>query len=242
MIGILICDDDPIFLERMQALVENCFWSMNRKFKLYAFSDARQVSTHVFKHIDIALLDIDFENSDCNGLDIARALRGCRRDSVILFVTDFIEYAPDGYEVQAFRYILKRNLEQDMIPCLRLAVAQLESERDIFRFQISGEILDIPLAEVLYFAVSQHNVTIHLRAAMGIGQQKKYSFYGSLTELEDRLSGRGFLRVHKSYLVNMQRIARFLSKEVVMDDGSVLRVSEKNYAENKKKYLLWKGW
>ena len=71
---------------------------------------------------------------------------------------------------------------------------------------------------------------------------KSYVFYASLSELENKLESHGFLRIHKSYLVNMKYISKFQCREALLENGSILRVSEKNYSENKRKYLLWKGW
>ena len=62
MIGVLICDDDLSFLEKMQAMVEKYFRSKNIKAKVYAYSDAEKISTQIYKCIDIALLDVDFES------------------------------------------------------------------------------------------------------------------------------------------------------------------------------------
>lgn len=242
MIGILICDDDVVFLERMRTFVDAFFRSKNIKVKIHTYLDAQKISPQIYKSVDIALLDVDFENKCYNGMDIARTLRTYRKDSIIIFVTNFIEYAPEGYEVQAFRYILKRQLDSDLIQYLALAISQLKCVRDTVKFQINGEIFDVPLVDILYLEVCQHNVTIFLKADHSSKPHKAYSFYATLTDLEAQLSNRGFLRIHKSYLVNMQHITKFQCREVILSNGSSLRASEKNYAENKKKYLLWKGW
>lgn len=63
----------------------------------------------------------------------------------------------------------------------------------------------------------------------------------SLSSLEDRLASYGFLRIHKSYLVNMRCIRKLRSRECLLSDGTVLAVSERNYTQQKQKYLLWKG-
>ena len=70
---------------------------------------------------------------------------------------------------------------------------------------------------------------------------KTYRFYSSLANLEEHLATQGFLRIQKSYLVNMRRITKYQCNEARLDNGQTLRVSEKNYSENKKQYLLWKG-
>lgn len=242
MIGVLICDNDLFFLEHVRSLAEAYFRSQRINVKLYTYSNAQNISPQIYKSVDIALLDVDFESNDYNGLDIARSLRVYRQDSVIIFVTNFIEYAPEGYEVQAFRYILKRQLGSDLCKYLTLATSQLKCVRETVKLQINGEIIDVPLPDILYFEVCQHNVTILLKNDRSSKPKKAYSFYASLTDLETQLSARGFLRTHKSYLVNMQHITKFQCREITLDNRITLRVSEKNYAENKKKYLLWKGW
>ena len=173
-------------------------------------------------------------------MDIARRLRTQRSDTVLIFVTNFIEYAPEGYEVQAFRYVLKRDIHSDLKPNLLLALKNLNKET--LPIQVNGEIINLALDEILYLEVQQHNVTAVMRQQTQDKKQKEYSFYASLSELEERLEPLGFLRIHKSYLVNMKYIKKFQCREALLTCGITLRVGEKSYAENKQKYLLWKGW
>ena len=235
-VSVLICDNDPDFLKRMETLVEDFFRARDCMAKIHTCCDGRSLSTWLSKGIDIALLDIDLDTEDYNGIDMARSLRRHRQDSVIIFVTNFIEYAPEGYEVQAFRYILKQKLDKELTPCLALALSQFEDVRDTFKFQINGEVIDIPLSDVLYLEATKHKVTAYLQA-----KQKSYAFHGTLSDLESQLASRGFLRIHKSYLVNMKHLVNFQCRTATLTGDITLRVSEKNYAENKRKYLLWRG-
>lgn len=242
MIGILICDDDPGFLKQMRTAVDAFFRQQKLRAKIYTCSNGQQIDDQVLLNTDIALLDVDFENQDYNGLDVARTLRCVRSDAVILFVTDYVEYAPEGYAVQAFRYILKRNLDTDLIPCLTLAVSHRQTVCETFKFRTAKELFTVPLSNILYFEVCQHNVTISLTAPAGLEQKTTFSFYAKLSDLEAQLSQYGFLRVHKSYLVNMRHIISFQCREILLVNGDAIRSSEKNYGDNKRKFLLWKGW
>lgn len=242
MIRVLICDDDPDFLQYLYEEIDAVLRASEIRYKLHRFQYMEQISDQMLSSCDIAFLDVDYNARSYTGMDIARKLRAFRKDAIILFVTNFIEYAPEGYEVQAFRYILKRNLKGELAPYIRQAIAQLNTSRETVKIQISGEFIDLPIEDVLYMEVLQHNVTLYVRKGGGGSCVKSYVVYSSLSEMEEQLSQRGFLRIHKSYLVNMRRIAKFQSKAAVLDNGTTLRVSEKSYAENKKKYLLWKGW
>lgn len=239
MIRVLICDDDAMFLDSLYDSVAAFLDDKQVKAKLHKFQFLEEISDQMMASCDIAFLDIDYNARNYTGMDIARRLRQFRKDAIIIFVTNFIEYAPEGYEVQAFRYILKRNLQSELKLYLQQAIDQLNTSRETVKIQVNGEYIDLPIEDVLYMEVMQHNVTVYVRKGKSV---KSYEIYSSLSELEERLADRGFLRIHKSILVNMRRIAKFQSKAAVLDNGTTLRVSEKGYAENKKKYLLWKGW
>lgn len=232
---VLLCDDDPSFLDEQRKNVAAVFQQMQISARIDAFPALEKITKSQFAGYDIAVLDIDFREKRYNGIDIARALRIFRRDAVIIFVTNFIEYAPEGYEVQAFRYLLKSELEGKLGQYLRQAVEQLRSLRKILEIQSGGEKLRLRLDEIIYIESQGHAAIAH--AASG----RSYSFYKPLSVLEAQLEEDGFLRVHKSFLVNMRHIRKYQCKEAVLSDGTVLRVSERSYAEKKRKYLLWKG-
>ena len=62
-----------------------------------------------------------------------------------------------------------------------------------------------------------------------------------LGKMEAELSGRGFLRSQKSYLVNMAHIKKLNSAQVLLSNGVSLPVSSRGYADCKRQYLLWRG-
>lgn len=242
MLCILICDDDTAMLTKIGQHIRDFLAVRNIKGKIYSFSDASKISDQILTSCDIVLLDIDFETEAYNGLDLAKRLRKLRNDSIIIFVTNFIEYAPEGYEVHAFRYILKSNLENDIHPYFSQAIEQIRKRKEIIKIQVNGEIIDLPLDNILYFEIQQHIITAYVLKHSQKKDVKTYNFYGSLSDLEHRLEPQGFLRIHKSFLVNMSHLKKFQCREALLDTGMILRVGEKGYAENKKKYLMWKGW
>lgn len=231
MVRILLCDDDPRFLERLQGVIAA---GLGVSATFHSFTGLEQISDPVLSRCDIAFLDIDFAGKRYNGIDIARKLRSFRKDAVIIFVTNYIEYAPEGYEVNAFRYVLKSDIREKLPQYLPEALAQLRSDRESLRIQVGGERMDIPLHQILYIESRQHTVIAHT-------PRKDYTWYAALSNLEQELESKGFLRIHKSYLVNMLYLRKFHSQGAELTDGTVLRVGEKNYTAQKKKYLFWKG-
>ena len=234
MVRIIICDDNRKFLNRLCTDMESALDALNAKAKVYPYTQMESIPDSILNGCDIAFLDIDFEGKRYNGIDIARKIRAVRKDAVIIFVTNYIEYAPEGYEVNAFRYVLKSDIQKKLPVYLPEALAQLQSCGETMTIQINSEWFDIPLAEIRYIESQKHTVIVHT-------PRKDYAYYSSLTTLEEQLESKGFLRIHKSYLVNMSHLKRYQSQGAVLIDGTCLRVSEKSYSMQKKKYLFWKG-
>ena len=242
MYRVIICDDNPKILDMVERIVNDVSNTLSEKIRIHTYTDPRQISQQVLSSCDMALLDIDFNSIEMNGMEFAKTLRQFRTDAIIIFITNFIEYAPEGYEVQAFRYVLKRKLKKNLPVYLNEAFSQLKIAKESLKIQINGEIIDILLENIMYMEVDKHYVTIHCKNSASSTAVKNYVVHTSLSDFEQQLNSRGFLRIHKSFLVNMKHLTSFHCREAVLSDGTVLRVSEKNYATQKQKYLLWKGW
>ena len=238
LIRIIICDDDPVFLEVLKKSIVVSMNNLGMPTKIHTYTSIEQIGEPLLASCDIAFLDIDFNRAGFNGFDIARKLRAVRKDAVIIFVTNYIEYAPEGYEVQAFRYLLKKDYATKIELYISDAIKQLKKSRQTLKIMINGEVIDIPLSAILYIESNLRTVTIHVQKEKNT---KQYSYYAAISDLEKKLEPQGFLRIHKSYLVNMHHIKKYQCKGALLSDGTELRVSEKYYSEQKKKYLFWKG-
>lgn len=240
MTKILICDDDRTFANRLSCEIRNILEEICKPAQIHTFQYAEDIPPKFLSECDIAFLDIDFSEKKYTGIDIARQIRKLQKDAVIIFVTNFPEYAPEGYEVQAFRYLLKNEIKSKLQRYLLQSYAKLSEIKRYFHIPLAGDMVTLSLDDILYIEAQLHLVEVHVYGA-NTCMSTTYSFYSTLSRLEAELSNQGFLRIHKSYLVNMRYLHKYMSKEALLADGTSLKVSEKNYAEQKKKYLLWKG-
>lgn len=240
MIQIILCDDNDMFLEKFRTEIHAALKKSKTNAVVHTYSGAEEIPAAMLKDADILFLDIDFAEKKYTGIDIARKIREVNDHAVIVFVTNYIEYAPEGYEVQAFRYLLKSDIESKLERCLQQILEKMQSVQETVLINASGETMELPLTDILYIESQLHNAVIYIQAP-GSEEQKEVRVYSSLSNLEQQLAEKGFLRVQKSYLVNMRRIAKYQCAEALLDNGTILKVSQKMYAEQKKKYLLWKG-
>lgn len=238
MIHITLCDDDPLFLEWMQSEIRSALKDLKVDALLWTYKSAEEIPEQALGQSDLFFLDVDFAGKRYTGIDIAKKIRSVRQDSVIVFLTNYIEYAPEGYEVQAFRYVLKSEVHQKLPKTLLDAISKLFAEKEFIQISISGEPITLYLEDILYVESQAHTAIIYTHKTNGAVQE--YRFYASLAALEKQWAEQGFLRIQKSYLVNMRRIQQYRCDKAVLDNGEVLPVSEKTYAQQKKKYMLWK--
>ena len=117
---------------------------------------------------------------------------------------------------------------------------QLRTEKSDVKISVGGEPIALPLRELLYLESMGHTLHFHV-LCKGYTPDRTYSCYGAIGKMEEELSDRGFLRVQKSYLVNMAHIKKLSSAEVLLSNGVSLPVSSRGYADCKRQYLLWKG-
>ena len=233
-VQIVLCDDDPRFLESLGGEILRIFAKRDMNIRIAAFSSPGEIPKQWLAQCDMAFFDIDFENLETNGIDAARSLRQLNSRALIFFVTNYIDYAPAGYEVQAFRYILKRDITDVLERYLLQAMEHFAAGHERLRLHGRDGMAEIPLNQIIYLEVMDHCVSIHT-------QGETYSLNTTLSSMDAGLQEHGFLRIHKSFLVNMCYIRKFRSRECLLTDGTSLAVSEKNYSMQKQKYLLWKG-
>lgn len=105
MLHILLCDDDAIFTETLKRLIEAQPEFNRRYMQIECVHDPNALKKAAVQKADMIFLDIDM--GDVNGIALARQMRTIRKDAVLIFVTNYGEYAAEGYEVSAFRFLPK---------------------------------------------------------------------------------------------------------------------------------------
>lgn len=229
---VAICDDEQIFLDKVKGLLEQYSVKHQIPMEIHAFNTADEFLEEISNEYDLILLDVRLDQA--NGIEVAKELRSRKIDSMIIYISAYLEMAPRGYEVQAFRYILKSDLDQVLEYTLNDAMVEFRRRRKEYEIKTQGQTECIPLADILYFASFKRYVEIYT-------VDRIYKQYRKMYELEQELEAQGFLRIHKSYLVNMKYISYIKNREIYLKDGTVLPCSKTEYQNIKNRYILWEG-
>ena len=166
-----------------------------------------------------------------NGVECAKLLRDIGVNSLIVFITSSAEYVFSGYEVKAFRYILKTDLVNAFSRVFGECLLELKKlNTSFFTVKTSSSVKNIPLSDILYFESNKRLLNIHTK-------NEVISFYEKLDNVEDELKEKDFIRTHQSYLVNAQKIKSVSKDSALLVNGFSLPVSKSKATKVKDAYL-----
>lgn len=123
-INILLCDDDKDFLQRLTEVVTSQPLPPGISACVTKSAHSSAITDRQLSQYQIMFLDIDMDER--SGMDIARRVRELHLDTIIIFVTNYPEFSMEGYEVRAFRYLLKQELQQKLPLYFRDALAEIQ--------------------------------------------------------------------------------------------------------------------
>lgn len=217
---VAVCEDDAAAAEYITGLVKG--WALERgcfvRVSSYPDAEGFWFAYAEDKSVDILLLDI--EMGKMSGLELARRIRENDRELQIIFVTGYMEYIAQGYDVEALHYLLKPVSGQRLGQVLdRAAMRVKEKGRSLF-LPVGDETVRLPLYEVRYLEVCRNYVTVHAGEA--------YTVKKTLREMERELD-EGFYKTGRSFMVNLRYVVRTSRNEVVLKDGTRLPLSRGLY-------------
>lgn len=214
-----ICDDDPKWCKLLTEMVVR--WADCRRYpiQMECFESAEEfLFQEAEKEIHILLLDIEMKKM--NGIKLAEKIRQKNKEIQIVFVTGYIDYIQNGYDVEALHYLLKPITETKLYMVLDRAIERLMFLGKSLILSMRGETMRIPLHEIRYVEVRKNYVTIHA--------QENYEIKQTLYELEENLDD-GFFRTGRSFIVNLHYIKRITRREVILNDGTEVPLSKGLY-------------
>ncbi len=237
MLKIAICDDEEFFINKIASLINNYAKEKNINISFDCFFSGNEfIKSKSIYEYQVVFLDIHFAKNQINGIEIGKTIRECKSQSIIVYVSSLLEYAPQGYEVNAYRFLLKQKLDNDFERCMDDILKYINFSKDAFSMKIDGETIKIPYEEILYFESWKRVVHVHTTTS-----DKIFEFYSTLQELENQLEHKGFLRIQKSYIVNIKNVVNMKNYAVILKNGEILKASVKQWKTIISVFLQWKG-
>ena len=225
---IAICDDERTYIKK----IENDINSLKTHENEFEFSEFESGEAFIsgFSKDKYDLIILDIEMNDLNGLQTAEFLRQIDKNVILIFMTSYDKFVYQGYEVNAFRYILKNQPEPIYLKQLSDTIQEYYRNKKYIKVvdnDIEKELLTV---DILYIEAYSHQIVIHTF-------NKEYYQKGKLSDYEKMLEECLFVRSDKSVLINITNIDYIKKNQVFMKNGKILYVSRNHLEKITKAFL-----
>ena len=219
MYTIFLCDDIQETLDEYASLIKTIAEKNQIQVTISSFSSGEQLLFHLSDspgQADIIYMDILMHQ--LNGIETARRLRDSGCQSEIIFLTTSDEYVFEAFDVTPVQYLLKGETTPERFERVFLqAISRIQMKgSDIFLCESQGVQKVLSVSSISFFEITKRIVTVQYNGS------EEFSFYSSMENIENQLSGKGFVRVHRSYIVNLSYIVMFQQNAVYLKTGTVI--------------------
>lgn len=232
MIKCIAIDDEPHALRQLSEYIEAVpFLSLEGSFES-AFDACNFLHDNT---IDLIFIDINMP--DINGIDFVKSLS---KNVKIVFITAHSEFAYEGFQLDAADYLLKPISFTDFLKSANKvneryfqqnsSLPEIHQNRDYLFIKSEYRVIRINFKDIKYIESKREYVKIFLEGSEPI------TTLMSIKKLEETLPGNMFMRVHRSFIVNLDKITVVERNRIVFDNKVYIPISE-NYGEKFQKYM-----
>ncbi len=215
-----VCDDEEKFRVQARDMIDKLAGSLDVIVDVY--EDGRALLDAFDKNpYDVLFLDIEMPAMD--GITLARKLRERSDNIYIVFLTGHVEYALEGYEVNALRYLTKPVQEDKLREVIRFVMDKNTSKRQVM-IKEDGEEMLLNVADIIYLEAQNQYVMIYTT-------EGEHLIRYNISDFEEKLKNDGFFRCHRGYLVSLAKVKKLVKSDVLMEgpDGDIsIPVSRSN--------------
>lgn len=224
MIRIAICDDNPLELKRLHKRLDDHIETQlaDKSILVYPYNSSKNLYNDIQSKdvADIFILDVDMPYM--NGFQLAYAIRKKNPVASILFMTAHMEYAAEGYKVQALRYINKMGKQNQLFEALDLAISTYEQQQNTFLTVVyNRNYFHIPYIDIIYVQRADRQLEIHTRTNDIIIDSR------GLHELYELLRDDRFIFVDRGTFVNADYVQRIENNEIILINNEHLSISRR---------------
>ena len=223
----LAIDDEPLALKQISSYID--------KIPFFETVGLCQSAFEAMEHLEkneIDLMFVDINMPDLNGMDFVKSLTVKPQ---IIFTTAYSEYAIDGFKVDAIDYILKpisydtflksANKAKTWFEINQKQLETIQATKDCLFVKSEYKLIRIMLADIKYIESANEYIQIHL-----VNDQPVTTLI-RLKSMEEQLPKDKFMRVHRSFIVNLDRVTEIERNRIIFDHKVYIPIGDQ-YKEN----------
>ena len=233
MLKVAILDDDKTALIISKGAIEQFLRDNNVPFTIDVFSASEPFLASA-KEEKYQLLFLDIDVDHINGIEIGTIIKNDNPEVDIIYLSQREDLVFDTLFLHPFGFIRKSKIMQDFPSVLQLYLdTHHNKEMDNSKLVITSKngVTNIVISDIVYVEGNKNYQTIVLKDNTSMEVRL------SMGELENQLDKKGFIRIHKGYLVNYLYIRKIVKNDVILTNNKVLPLAVKRKEEIMEKYL-----
>lgn len=235
ILKVAVCDDDDCALDGIAGAAEAAFRRHGAQAAIERFHSMRQLNERMKEQrFDLLLLDIDMPKVD--GIRFGLYLRENKDRTEIVYVSNREDRVFESFQVHPFGFVRKSHFLKDIGAVIEAFLAAQRAEdkegEQLLVPQGKSGIVSIPIRSIIYIEGSGKQQLVHLDDRKDV-----LALRSSMENLESKVADKGFLRIHKGYLVNYRWISVIARTQAELTNGEVLPLSRSNAARIREEYL-----
>lgn len=233
MARIALCDNEPSELEKLGLLLELYGARRGQELETALFDSPLELMAAMERGVRFDLLLLDILMPGQNGIEAAGEIRQHGWNTRIVFLSSSPEFGVQAYGVEASQYLLKPIREEALFPVLDAVLDTCRPEQaGSFLLHCKGGIVRVEPARIEYGEIRQRKLLVHMMSGRCLE-----STTGMDELLECLAPYRCFLRVHRSYFVNMDCIQQMSYRAIILSGGARIPLPRGRYNELKDRFL-----
>lgn len=206
MIKVAVCEDEKTFYRELEKYVGIYAQDNNVSVTMDWFKSAEEFLECYSMQFDLVFMDIKMK--DMSGIEAAKKIREKDKRTAIVFLTAFLEFALEGYNVDASDYIVKPITLEKVERAFRKSLGSLHKREQVYLVKYKGTIQKVFVSDILYVESYRHKRYYHL--IDGVIEED----IGTLKEIMERDQGLNFMMIQKGCIVNKSWIERCYNQVV----------------------------
>lgn len=217
---VMICDDNEHQRAALSMMVKSWEEETGNEVSISEAESAEYLLFHADPIADFDLLLLDIQMGDMSGIELARIVRKSDMEIPIAFVTGVKDHMRESFDIGVLDYILKPLKKEDCFKCLDKAYQRSEVMRANTVLITSGHKSHrFKANEILYFEAARTECVAHTTSG-------EFRFTKQFSALEKELPDNQFVRIQRSFIVNVHYIRTFELNCVILDDDTELKLSK----------------
>ena len=237
VISIAICDDDKTINNCIEQYIMDSHAFSLGQIKIEAFLSGQELCKRLDsgKYFDLIFMDIEMDNID--GITTGQLLREkyTHDSTLLIYVSSHTKYHGKLFDVQPYQFIQKPINKDEFFGKLKSALKKIESGNEIYCYKKDREYFQIKKQDIVFLESKGNNVILYVSGSEPI------MFRGTLKEELKKLTNSFFLQPHIAYVTNMNHVVKFQSTQLIMDNGSIVPISEHRAKQAKYTFLNFRG-